>query len=278
MEAVVSVVPKTWDYIPLIVADAATQMAIDTELADLCNRNPNSAYLRFYRMSPPAVTIGRHQSWRSVVDPERCRQQGWDWVRRPTGGGALLHQHELNYAAALSHDIMGRHPAGPKLEIFARIAAGLMAGLSLAGFEARLNPSRKSRGTDDILTAHGLCGASLTRFEITVNGLKAVAAAQCNLANASLQHGTIYLSPPGAGDCFWPEAADPSAIGQHWWAWSMPGSSSEGQWLAAAEMLKTGLSQNLGIEWRPNMFDWPKSPAVVSRIARWEAEQWHHHR
>ncbi|MBI5868332.1 MAG: hypothetical protein HZB43_08615 [candidate division Zixibacteria bacterium] len=278
MQPVISAAPKTWDYIPPIVADAATQMAIDAELADLCNLIPRSAYLRFYRMSPPAVTIGRHQSWRSVVDPERCRQRGWDWVRRPTGGGALLHRHELNYAVALSHDMMGRKPAEPKLEIFARIAAGLMAGLSLAGFEARLNPYRKTRGADDAASAHGLCGASLTRFEITVDGFKSVAAAQCNLANASLQHGTIYMSPPAADDRFWPEDADPSAVGQHWWAWSKSVPSAKDQWLVAAEMLKAGLSQNLGIEWRPNTLDWPKSPAVVSRTAHWEAEQWHHRR
>jgi lipoate-protein ligase A len=44
--------------------------------------------LRFYR-SLPSVAIGLHQRFDQEVRFDYCRRQGIDWVRRPTGGGAL---------------------------------------------------------------------------------------------------------------------------------------------------------------------------------------------
>lgn len=269
---------KTWNYIPPILAGAATQMAIDTELGESCNRTPGTAFLRFYRMSPPAVTIGRHQSWRTVVDPDRCRQRGWDWARRPTGGGALLHRNELNYAVAFSHDLLGRNPAVPDMDGFHRVAQGLMAGLTEAGFHPVLNPARKRRATINASSAHGLCGAALTRFEISVDGQKAIAAAQWNLSQASLQHGTIYMCAPAPSDRFWPGQTDPTLGVQNWWAWESVGVHPEDQWLQAATHLKTGLSQILGLEWRDDSTEWPASSSVRRILAQWDAELWHNRR
>ena len=94
------------DHLPLSSTDAATQMALDAELLDSCVSSPDRAFLRFYRMDPPAVTIGRNQRWRRVVDPAACALHGWDWVRRPTGGGALFHSDEINYMVVAGRDVL----------------------------------------------------------------------------------------------------------------------------------------------------------------------------
>ena len=275
------VVIEAWEYIPLIVADAATQMAIDAELVELCSRSARGAFLRFYFMSPPAVTIGRNQRWRAVIDPELCRRNGWDWVRRPTGGGSLLHHREINYAVAATQNMFLCPPSDAPQSVFQQVADGLLAGLVRLGLQPHLNVSRKERIGGGQVSAHGLCGAALTRYEISIDGQKAVAAAQWNLSNASLQHGTIYLRAPGPEDTFWPEspslALQPGP--QKWWAFGSGGTASlHDRRSALANALKAGLGETLGVSWRDSSDSWVHSPEVAARKDRWRAERWHERR
>jgi len=271
-------VVEGWDYIPPIVADAATQMAIDAELAEICNQSGRGAFLRFYSMSPPAVTIGRNQQWRAVIDPELCQRNGWDWVRRPTGGGALLHHQEINYAVAVAHDMFDCPSGDARQSVFHHVAEGLLAGLTRLGFQPRLSVTRKSPMAGELASAHGLCGSALTRHEISVEGMKAVAAAQWNLSKASLQHGTIYLQAPGPGDRFWPEGADRTSPGPQWWACDHGTSLPHDRWLALADALKEGLAQVLGIRWREDPSDWVGCSAISTHKERWRASGWHERR
>lgn len=262
-----------WDYIPPIVADAPTQMAIDAELAEICNRLRGSAFLRFYSMWPPAVTIGRNQRWRAVVDPEICRSNGWDWVRRPTGGGALLHRWEVNYAVAVSHDLVITERHDSARLVFGTVTEGLMAGLAILGFQSHLSTVRKN-GTP---SAHGLCGSSLTRYEVSIDGKKAIAAAQWNLSRASLQHGTIYLKAPDRVDRFWPEGFDDNLWndGQGWWVFNDGTMSGDKRWSVLTDALRDGLTRTLGLSWRENHGSWASRPEVVARQQQWRDERWH---
>src|SRR5947207_926902 len=57
------------------------------------------ASLRFYEWSLPSLSLGYFQSAEMRLhDPALA---GLEWVRRLTGGGALVHDHELTYALAL---------------------------------------------------------------------------------------------------------------------------------------------------------------------------------
>jgi lipoate-protein ligase A len=157
---------------PLRVTDGLTQMAIDCEMAHLCAASPQRAIFRLYWMDPPAVTIGRHQRWRDVVDPEECRRRGWDWARRPTGGGALLHRSEINYAVAASREAFA---GGDTFRAaFAQIMSGLRDALERLGSRPVLSLGRTGGSVPfrqaGQSPAHGLCERSLTRYEITVDG------------------------------------------------------------------------------------------------------------
>lgn len=86
-----------WRFIPYAVFDAADNMAIDEAILDAHLEGKSPPTLRLYGWKPPAVSIGYGQKLSSTVE-ERIRSHGFDIVRRPTGGRAVLHAHELTYS------------------------------------------------------------------------------------------------------------------------------------------------------------------------------------
>src|SRR5262245_22602381 len=57
------------------------------------------ASLRFYTWSEPTLSLGYFQAHvERLADPLLAEVA---WVRRPTGGAAILHDRELTYALAL---------------------------------------------------------------------------------------------------------------------------------------------------------------------------------
>jgi lipoate-protein ligase A len=123
-----------WHFLPFLAADVRTQMAMDTELAEYCERGGDTAFVRLYRMDPPGITIGRNQRWRSVIDEKQCALEGWDWMRRPTGGGALLHRAEINYAVVAPRVLLDPKESASFRPAFERILAALSAVIRNLGF------------------------------------------------------------------------------------------------------------------------------------------------
>ena len=70
--------------------DGATNMALDQALLDaVCGGA--APVLRLYRWSPATLSFGRNQPARGLYDPVEAARRGIDFVRRPTGGQAVLH-------------------------------------------------------------------------------------------------------------------------------------------------------------------------------------------
>ena len=79
-------------------AGGAENMARDAAL--LADHRPgDDPILRLYRWEPAAVTYGYHQD-PAVFDQDRLAAAGYDLVRRPTGGRAVLHADEITSAVA----------------------------------------------------------------------------------------------------------------------------------------------------------------------------------
>jgi Lipoate-protein ligase A len=82
--------------------DPCYNMAIDEAI--MLNRNTvNYDTLRLYMWSPSGVSLGRGQNANaSYLD--KIKELGFRLVRRPTGGGALLHpeDNEITYSVVLS--------------------------------------------------------------------------------------------------------------------------------------------------------------------------------
>ena len=86
-------------------------MAVDHALA-ACS-SPGKAVLRIYQWSCPTVSFGRNEPTRGRYDPALGRSAGIEFVRRPTGGRAVLHDRELTYSAVLPCPLALREPPKP---------------------------------------------------------------------------------------------------------------------------------------------------------------------
>lgn len=162
------------------IADAAWNMAVDEALLRL-QPQIGRATLRFYRWEVPTLSIGYFQKSASV-DLEACRRQGYTFIRRPTGGRAVLHDRELTYSFVCGLDqlpstVNGSHE---------RISQALAHGLRRLGFEPQL--TRKSAiGKSDA------CFDAPSYSELTIAGKKVAGSAQTRSRNALLEHGSIPL-------------------------------------------------------------------------------------
>jgi len=73
-------------------------MAVDVALLERADRM-GEAFLRLYRFDPPCLSLGRNEA-AGGYDRAAIARRGVDVVRRPTGGAAVWHEHELTYAVA----------------------------------------------------------------------------------------------------------------------------------------------------------------------------------
>jgi len=158
-------------------------MAVDEALLDRVLRS-GGAFLRLYRWNPPTLSVGRNQPWTRTDVPV---------VRRPTGGRAVWHEHEVTYAVAAPIDRFGSLRTA-----YCEIHTRLSAALRLLGAEVTLAPYRPTVRPSDGPTS---CFANPVGGEILLNGRKLVGSAQVRRGNAFLQHGSILLDgnqPGGA--------------------------------------------------------------------------------
>jgi lipoate-protein ligase A len=270
----------TWDCLPFLQASAARQMAIDATMVRLCGTDTPRAIFRVYRMDPPGVTIGRHQRWRSVIDEAECRRRGWEWARRPTGGGALLHRGEINYAVAASHAVFGADASFR--HAYHCIMRGLAEAVGLLGGHPTLHMGRSAAPSGPARSANGLCEQSLTQYEIAVDGKKAVAAAQWYLADAVLQHGTIYLQAPQRDDRFWPLDARSARLSiSHtpvWWNISAPAEPMEDGTRRVVAAVRDGMARALHLTWSEIGYDQIAPALVHAQLRDWDKQNWNRHR
>ena len=127
--------------------------------------------LRLYRWSRPTLTLGHGQTAGDTTDPEALANFGIPWVRRPTGGRALLHlPDELTYAFAAPR---GWAP-GVRTAYFQVMGSIWKA---LARF-VRLDPPPAGALPRDTAAPRLPCHAVATGHEITARGHKLVAGAQ----------------------------------------------------------------------------------------------------
>lgn len=176
-----------WRYINTGAQNGAFNMKFDEKLAMDALKDDSLPTLRLYRWSPFAISIGRHQN-ENVFDALELQSKGIDLVRRPTGGRAIFHAHELTYSVATRTEMMS-----PR-ELYRFVNQGLLAGLKLLGIEAELAAT-----TDDFRTLYSLpesvpCFSSTAKSEIQFQGKKLVGSAQRRFGDVILQHGSLLLS------------------------------------------------------------------------------------
>lgn len=170
---------------------ARVNMQKDLDLLAEVGAKKSLPVLRFYRWSPPAVSLGFFQKEEEVVNSEACQSLGLDVVKRPTGGRAVIHHEELTYSMIVPEN----HPfvkKGGVLEVYKKISTGLVEAFLLLGIKAVMAPPQSNRPG----LAAGSCFDTPSDYEIQVAGKKVVGSAQLRRRGIILQHGSILLRLP----------------------------------------------------------------------------------
>jgi lipoate-protein ligase A len=180
-------------------ADGPTNMGLDEALLDAVAEDPSFALLRTYGWTEPTLSLGYFQPLAQVhADP---RWHGVSVVRRPTGGGAIWHHHELTYALVVPAAYAQARPA---TALYHAVHSALAAVLRRHGVEAA---ARGPGPPAEPATRPFLCFADRDPEDLVCRGAKIVGSAQRRRSGAILQHGSMLLrhSPvtpelPGLGD------------------------------------------------------------------------------
>ena len=189
-------------------ADGPTNMAVDEVLADEAVRQ-NRPLVRFYRWAMTTFSLGGFQPLaQATAEPSIA---SLPFVRRPSGGGGIIHGSDLTYAVAVPRD----HPWGLRPQIlYDAFHEALAQTLSARGIPATLHAGRPLEAGDE---QRLFCFERRARGDLVVpgptqDGHKILGSAQRRLRAAVLQHGSLLLETPrwngqaagypGLADCF----------------------------------------------------------------------------
>jgi lipoate-protein ligase A len=171
-------------------------MAVDQSILESVGRSANSgmedaATLRFYTWQVPTLSLGYFQ-------PSNDCSHRFDKlarVRRSTGGGAILHHHELTYSLSIATP-PGEH--GARHDLYRGVHDAVIAELSRLSVTAQ--PFRLSSGAAGKMNkrTHSsenefLCFRRRTEEDLIVSGYKILGSAQRRSKRSVLQHGSLLL-------------------------------------------------------------------------------------
>ena len=176
----------TWRYICTPAARGAWNMAVDEAVLETSGTGLALPTFRLYAWAPACLSLGYAQSFRDV-DMPRLKANGWELVRRTTGGRAILHVDELTYSVATPID--EPRMLGSVLESYQRLATALIAAVRDLGLPVEMESSAPPADT-----ARGpVCFEVPSAYEIVVAGRKLIGSAQTRKKAGILQHGTFPL-------------------------------------------------------------------------------------
>jgi lipoyl(octanoyl) transferase len=169
--------------LPWKIADGPTNMAGDEVLVRTAAEH-GIASLRFYGWSQATLSLGYFQP--ASVRLSDPRLAALPFVRRPSGGGAIVHHHEVTYALAVPP---GKewHAGGPWMPRMHRVIAQALAESGIG--------DRLTAVTELNAVKHGavLCFQQLTPGDLICGASKVVGSAQRKYCRALLQHGSILV-------------------------------------------------------------------------------------
>ena len=177
----------TWQLLITPPARGAWNMAVDESILEHIGRGKSFSTLRLYSWEPPCLSLGRAQPF-ADVDVHRLNQRGWDVVRRPTGGRAILHTDELTYSIIAPTD--EPRIAGSILESYNRLARALLQAVKSLGLPVEI---KEDSGVHPEMS-NPVCFEVPSAYEITVHGKKLIGSAQARRKEGVLQHGSLPLT------------------------------------------------------------------------------------
>ena len=170
-------------------------MAVDRVLFRRIEAGLSDPMVRIYEWEPACVTLGYSQKAEQELNFLALAERGFDWVKRPTGGRAVLHHQEFTYS------ILSRNDSAPWCNTrdlsYAQIGKALVTLLNAVGISAELARGEaaavdKKKSIEN--NAAPACFASISRLEVSYAGKKLVGSAQRRGRTVFLQHGSMPLT------------------------------------------------------------------------------------
>lgn len=168
-------------------------MALDEALLEWHSKGEIGPVLRFYEWEPATLSIGYFQSVSKEIDMEKVAEYGLGFVRRPTGGRGVLHEHELTYSVIVSEE----YPDMPETvtEAYRVISGGILEGFKNLGLDAYFSIPDSVNEVDELKKPKSaVCFDAPSWYELVVEGRKVAGSAQTRQKGVILQHGAILLS------------------------------------------------------------------------------------
>ena len=178
----------TWRFLITPPARGAWNMAVDETILEAIGRRDSLPTLRLYAWEPACLSLGYAQPI-SDVDIPHLQARGWEVVRRPTGGRAVLHIDELTYSVIAP--LNDPRVSGTLLESYHRLAKALVEALRLLVLPVEVQEQAAIPATHN---TNPVCFEVPSTYEITVDGKKLVGSAQARRKDGVLQHGSLPLS------------------------------------------------------------------------------------
>jgi len=170
-------------------ADGPTNMARDEALLEAVGAGTSPVTLRFYRWSPPTISLGYFQpfsEYARLAPPAGTLPI----VRRLTGGGAILHDQEWTYCLALPTG----HPLAqaPPAYLYEIVHRAIVEALGAYGVQASLRT--RTPAEPRARRAAFFCFARASAYDIVLSGAKVAGSAQRRRHDGVMQHGSLILA------------------------------------------------------------------------------------
>jgi lipoyl(octanoyl) transferase len=175
--------PELQLWVETMPRSGVDNMAIDEALLNRAVKH-SVATLRWYRWSEPTVSLGFFQH-EHEVDHQRGLAP-LPSVRRLTGGGALVHQHEWTYSLTIPASLAARREPYAWVELVHRACCDwIHAEFQLS---ARLRGETIAQSPEPLL-----CFLRRDAHDVVCDGHKVLGSAQRRRKGALLQHGGLLL-------------------------------------------------------------------------------------
>jgi lipoate-protein ligase A len=160
-------------------------MALDHLLALNCQPE-DIPILRFYGWSPYCVSIGYHQK-KDLINFVKLKQDGCDFVQRPTGGRAIFHAEELTYSVISPRNYIHHKKI---YHFFHHLFA---EALNAIGYPVELKTDNEKLGALTHRADDFPCFTKSAQTEVQFENKKLIGSAQKFYEGAILQHGSLLI-------------------------------------------------------------------------------------
>jgi lipoate-protein ligase A len=184
---------QSWRFIDSGYGEPDWNMAFDKKLSEEYLPAESKPVFRVYQWSRPAISLGRFQDAKKVLNLKNCRKDNISIVKRITGGGAIYHNRtELTYSLVCAAQFF---KAGSVKDSYQKITDFILKAYKSLGFFAQYakdcQKSKKRLGA-----VSEFCFSGWQDYDILIERKKIGGNAQKRKRGVIFQHGSIPFTIP----------------------------------------------------------------------------------